>query len=50
MMGQAAPAKLFEVAVNSVTMYDNKENGARQIKIDFTAAEETAEKHQEEKE
>ena len=29
--------------MNSVTMYEGKESGARQIKIDFTTAEKTAE-------
>ena len=43
-MGQTAPEKLLEIAVNAVTMYEGKESGARQIKIDFTTAEETAEK------
>ena len=35
-MGQTAPEKLLELAVNAVTMYEGKESGARQIKIDFT--------------
>ena len=43
-MGQTAPEKLLELAVNAVTMYEGKESGARQIKIDFTTAEKTAEK------
>ena len=43
-MGQTAPEKLLEIAVNAVTMYERKESGARQIKIDFTTAEKTAEK------
>ena len=43
-MAQAAPEKLLELAVNSVTMYEGKESGARQIKIDFTTAGKTAEK------
>ena len=43
-MGQAAPERLLELAVNSVTMYEGKESGARQIKIDFTTAGKTAEK------
>ena len=43
-VGQAAPEKLLELAVNSVTMYEGKESGARQIKIDFTKAAKTAEK------
>ena len=43
-MGQAAPEKLLELAVNSVTMYEDNESGARQIKIDFTTARKTAEK------
>ena len=43
-MGQAAPEKLLELAVNAVTMYEGEESGARQIKIDFTTAEKTAEK------
>ena len=37
-MKQAAPKKLLQLAVNSVTMYEGKESGARQIKIDFTTA------------
>ena len=39
MMGQTAPEKLLEIAVNAVTMYEGKESGSRQIKIDFTTAE-----------
>ena len=42
-MGQAAPKKLLELTVNPVTMYDGKESGAWQIKIDFTTAGKTAE-------
>ena len=43
-MGQTVPEKLLELAVNAVTMYEGKESGARQIKIDFTTAEKTAKK------
>ena len=38
-MGQTAPEKLLELAVKAVTMYEGKESGARQIKIDLTTAE-----------
>ena len=46
-MGQTAPEKLLEIVVNAVTMYERKESGVRQIKIDFTTAEKNCRKIEE---